>query len=73
MRLFYLKYQKSETLSHQLSWSHYFELLKIEDDLFKLLYLVVIDSYEKRQTVRDWSQMVNQLGVYFGDRVTNQL
>ena len=22
MRLFYLKYQKSETLSHQLSWSH---------------------------------------------------
>jgi hypothetical protein len=32
MRLFYLKYQKSETLSHQLSWSHYFELLKIEDD-----------------------------------------
>lgn len=33
MRLLYLRYPKSETLSHQLSWSHYFELLKIESDL----------------------------------------
>jgi hypothetical protein len=33
MRLLYLKYPKSETLSHQLNWSHYFELLKISDDL----------------------------------------
>jgi len=31
MRLFYLKYPKSETLSHKLSWSHYFELLKIDE------------------------------------------
>ncbi|MBU0628844.1 MAG: DUF1016 family protein [Nanoarchaeota archaeon] len=38
MRLFYIKYQKSETLSHQLSWSHYFELLKIEDDLERSFY-----------------------------------
>jgi len=38
MRLFYLKYPKSETLSHQLSWSHYFELLKIEDDLERSFY-----------------------------------
>ena len=44
-----------------------------DDALFKLLYLVVIDSYEKRQTIRDWSPMVNQLGIYFGERVTNQL
>ena len=44
-----------------------------DDALFKLLYLVVIDTYEKRQTVRDWSQMVNQLGVYFGERVTKHL
>jgi len=29
MRLLYIKYPKSETLSHQLSWSHYFELLKV--------------------------------------------
>lgn len=25
--------QKCETASHKLTWSHYFELLKIEDDL----------------------------------------
>ena len=33
MRLFYIHYPKSETVSHQLSWSHYFELLKIQDNL----------------------------------------
>ena len=27
MRLFYIKYKKSETLSHQLSWSHYKTLI----------------------------------------------
>ena len=29
----YICFQKSETLSHQLTWSHYFELLKCEDPL----------------------------------------
>ncbi len=48
MRLFYLKYQKSETLSHQLSWSHYFELLKIEDDLER-------SFYEKQCIHEKWS------------------
>lgn len=38
MRLFYIKYPKSETVSHQLSWSHYFELLKVEDDLARSFY-----------------------------------
>jgi hypothetical protein len=33
MRLLYGKYPKCETLSHKLSWSHYYELLKVEDDL----------------------------------------
>jgi len=32
MRKFYLVYQKSQTLSGQLSWSHYCHLLSIEDD-----------------------------------------
>src|SRR3990167_8027186 len=48
MRLFYLKYQKSETLSHQLSWSHYFELLKVEDDLER-------SFYEKQCIKENWS------------------
>ncbi|MEM6964230.1 MAG: DUF1016 N-terminal domain-containing protein [Bacteroidota bacterium] len=38
IRLFYLKYQIGETLSHQLSWSHYFELLKIDNDLERSFY-----------------------------------
>ncbi|MEW5896274.1 MAG: PDDEXK nuclease domain-containing protein [Nanoarchaeota archaeon] len=48
MRLFYLKYPKSETLSHQLGWSHYFELLKIEDDLER-------SFYEKQCINENWS------------------
>ena len=48
MRLFYLKYPKSETLSHQLSWSHYFELLKIENDLER-------SFYEKQCIAENWA------------------
>lgn len=48
MRLFYLKYNKSETLSHQLGWSHYFELLKIEDDIER-------SFYEKQGVKEHWS------------------
>jgi len=33
MRKFYLAFSKSETLSHQLSWSHYFEILKADNNL----------------------------------------
>lgn len=33
MRKFYLTFQKSETVSHQLTWSHYFELLKCDNTL----------------------------------------
>jgi predicted nuclease of restriction endonuclease-like (RecB) superfamily len=48
MRLFYLRYPKSETLSHQLTWSHYFELLKIDDDLER-------SFYEKQSILENWS------------------
>jgi hypothetical protein len=33
MRLLYLRYPISQKPSHQLSWSHFVELLKIEDEL----------------------------------------
>ena len=39
MRKFYLTFQKSETLSHQLTWSHYFELLKCENQLEMQFYM----------------------------------
>ena len=48
MRLLYVHYPKSETLSHQLSWSHYFELLKISDDLER-------SFYEKQAVIENWS------------------
>lgn len=33
MRKFYPCFPKGETLSHLLTWSHYFELLKCEDEM----------------------------------------
>ena len=38
MRQFYIKYPNRETVSHRLTWSHYFELLKIDDDLARAFY-----------------------------------
>ncbi len=39
MRKLYIAFPKSETLSHKLSWSHYFELLKTDDKLEMNFYL----------------------------------
>ena len=38
MRKLYLTYQKSQTLSDQLTQSHYVELLKIEDPMERSFY-----------------------------------
>jgi len=48
MRQFYIKYPICEMLSHKLSWSHYFEILKIEDDLER-------SFYEKQTQLENWS------------------
>jgi predicted nuclease of restriction endonuclease-like (RecB) superfamily len=48
MRLLYLNYQKSQTLSDQLSWSHYVELLGVGDDLAR-------SFYEKQCLNENWS------------------
>lgn len=48
MRLFYLRYPISEKPSHLLSWSHYFELLKLDDDLER-------SFYEKQAIAERWS------------------
>ncbi len=48
MRMLYIKYPKRETLSHKLSWSHYFELLKISDDTER-------NFYEKQTVIENWS------------------
>jgi hypothetical protein len=48
MRKFYLAFPKSETLSHQLSWSHYFEILKADNKL-------EISFYAKQCEKENWS------------------
>src|SRR5680860_641938 len=48
MRLLYANYPKCETLSHKLSWSHYFELLKIGDTVER-------SFYEKQSILEKWS------------------
>jgi predicted nuclease of restriction endonuclease-like (RecB) superfamily len=48
MRLLYTKYPKSVTLSHQLSWTHYYELLKIDNDLER-------NFYEQQAIKEKWS------------------
>ncbi|MCZ7558502.1 MAG: PDDEXK nuclease domain-containing protein [Bacteroidia bacterium] len=48
MRAFYLAFPKVQTLSGQLSWSHYVELLSIADELER-------SFYEKQAIAEKWS------------------
>ncbi|MEM8524847.1 MAG: DUF1016 N-terminal domain-containing protein [Bacteroidota bacterium] len=48
MRLLYGKYPKCEMLSHKLGWSHYFELLKVDDDLAR-------SFYEQQSIAENWT------------------
>lgn len=48
MRLFYLRYPICETLSHKLSWSHYCELVKVDDELERSFYY-------QQNLVENWS------------------
>lgn len=41
-----------------------------DDSLFKILYLIAIDESEKwKMSIREWGTIMNQLMVYFKDRV----
>jgi predicted nuclease of restriction endonuclease-like (RecB) superfamily len=48
MRLFYLRYPICAKASHKLSWSHYVELLKVENDLER-------SFYEQQASQENWS------------------
>ena len=48
MRLLYQRYPMSQKPSHQLSWSHYVELLKLDDELER-------GFYEKQAIAERWS------------------
>ena len=57
MRKFYLTFPKSETLSHQLTWSHYFELLKCEDPLEMQFYMK--ECINQGWRVRELKRQIN--------------
>jgi transposase-like protein len=45
-----------------------------DESLFKLLYLIVMDKTEKwTMPIRDWGLIINQMGVYFGERINKHL
>ena len=54
MRQFYLEYPKGATVSHLLTWSHYVELLKIDDSLERSFYeqQTVIEKWSIRELIR---------------------
>lgn len=57
MRKFYLTFPKSETLSHQLTWSHYFELLKCDDPLERHFYMQ--ECIKEGWKVRELKRQIN--------------
>lgn len=59
MRRLYLKYPICETLSHILSWSHYFELLKLENDLARSFYEK--QCVEEKWSVRELKRQKNSM------------
>src|SRR3989338_2470984 len=57
MRLLYEKYPKSQTLSDQLSWSHYVELLSLEEDMARAFYEK--QCLHEKWSVRELKRQVN--------------
>jgi len=45
-----------------------------DDSLLKLLYLIIMDTQDRiSKARRDWSQIANQLVVYYGERVSKHM
>ncbi len=57
MRKLYLTFPKSETLSHQLTWSHYFELLKCDDPMEMHFYMT--ECIREGWKVRELKRQIN--------------
>ncbi|GHV75998.1 hypothetical protein AGMMS49942_08190 [Spirochaetia bacterium] len=64
IRLFYLKFPKIQTVSGQLSWSHYFEILNADDEL-------EIQFYVKQCEKENWS--VRELRRQMNSRLFHRL
>lgn len=70
IRKFYSTFPKSETLSHQLSWSHYFEILKADSDLERNFYLRECEkeNWSVRELKRQMKSMLFHLPALSKDK-----
>ncbi|QEC51484.1 uncharacterized protein DUF1016 [Anseongella ginsenosidimutans] len=59
MRKFFRSFPKSETLSHQLRWSHYFEILKADNDLEISFYIKQCEK--ERWSVRELKRQMKSM------------
>lgn len=59
MRKFYLSFQKGETVSHLLSWSHYFEILKADEPLEISFYAKQCEN--ERWSVRELKRQMKSM------------
>lgn len=59
MRNFYLTFQNSETLSRNLSWSHYCLIMRLEDPLARDFY--GIEAEKEGWSVRDLDRQINSM------------
>ena len=57
MRLFYVRFPKIQTVSGQLTWSHYLELLKCDDPLEMQFYMK--ECINERWRVRELKRQIN--------------
>ena len=68
MRKFYLAFPKSETVSHILTWSHYFELLKCDDPLEMQFYMkqCIKERWKVRELKRQMKSCLFQRLAFIG-------
>ncbi len=57
MRVFYLTFQNSATLSRKLSWSHYRLIMRLDDVLARKFYIKEVES--EKWSVRELDRQVN--------------
>ncbi|MFH0752701.1 MAG: PDDEXK nuclease domain-containing protein [archaeon] len=59
MRKFYLAFPNSETLSRNLSWSHYCLILRLDEELARRFYLK--EAEKERWSVRELDRQINSM------------
>ena len=59
IRKFYISFKNSETVSHLLSWSHYFEILKLDNHLEMSFYIKECEN--QGWSVRELKRQINSM------------